>query len=73
MHLGDAPVVAAEEGEEILREVVLVDRGQRAHDAEIERDVLAVRGNQDIARVHVGMEEAVAKHLRKKNLDPRAR
>ena len=40
--LRDALVVATEEREEILREVALVPLGQRAHDAEIERDVLAV-------------------------------
>ncbi len=38
----DAVVVAAEEREEVLREVALVLLGQRAHDAEVERDVLAV-------------------------------
>jgi hypothetical protein len=37
---GDATVVAAEEREEVLREVALVLVGQRAHDAEVERDVL---------------------------------
>ena len=30
-------------------------------------------GDQDVARVHVGVEEAVAKHLREENLHARAR
>ena len=41
---GDAPVVAAEEREEVLREIALVALRQRAHDAEVERDVLAEVG-----------------------------
>jgi len=35
-------VVALEESQEILRQIVLVTVGQRADDAEIERNVLAV-------------------------------
>ena len=77
MRLGHALVVAPEKGEEILRQVVLVDVGQRAHDAEIERDVLAARlgvdGNEDIARVHVGVEKTVAEHLGEEDLDAGAR
>ena len=33
------------------------------HDAEIERDDGAVGADQHVAGVHVGVEEAVAKHL----------
>ena len=73
----DAAVVAAEEREEVLREVALVAVGQRAHDAEVERDVLAevrrVDGDEDVARVHVGVEVAVAEHLREEDLDAGAR
>ena len=73
----DAVVVAAEEGEEVLREVALVRFRQRAHDAEVERDVLAevrrVDGDEDVAGVHVGVEEAVAEHLREEELDAGAR
>ena len=75
--LGDAVVVAAEEREEVLREVVLVVLGQRAHDAEVERDVAAVvagvDADEDVAGVHVGVEEAVAEHLREEDLDAVAR
>ena len=69
----NALVVAAEEGEEVLRQVVLVAVGQRPDDAEIEGDVAAVRGNEDVARMHVGMKEAVAEDLREKDLDPGCR
>src|SRR5205814_6894504 len=66
-------VVAAEESEEILSEVILVGLRERAHDAEVEGDVFAVvrgvGGDEDVARMHVGVEEAVAEHLREKDLD----
>jgi hypothetical protein len=41
---------------------------ERAHDAEIHGPVLAVLRNEDIARVHVGMEKAVAERLREEDL-----
>ena len=41
VQLGHALVVAPEEGEEVLRQVLLVELGQRADDAEVERDVAA--------------------------------
>ena len=36
----DAPVVALEEREEVLGEIVLIARVERADDAEVDRDVL---------------------------------
>ena len=67
VQLGHAFVVAAKEGQEVLRQVFLVPVGQRADDAEIQRDVAAetarIQADHDVARVHVGMEEAVAKDL----------
>ncbi len=60
-------VVTPEEGGEVLRQVLLVVFGQRADDAEVQRDVAAkgrrVQAHLDVARVHVGVEEAVAEHL----------
>ena len=74
VRLRDAPVVAAEEGEEVLREVVLVDLGERAHDAEVERDVAPVVGaTKMLPGMHVGVEEAVAEHLGEEDLDAGAR
>ena len=42
VQLRDPPVVAIEDREEILGEVVLVARVERADDAEVDRDVLRV-------------------------------
>jgi hypothetical protein len=38
----DALVVALEEGKKVLRQIVLVVVGERADDAEVERDITAV-------------------------------
>ncbi len=63
MHLGDTLVVAAEEGEKVVRQIILVDVGERADDAEIQCHILAIGGDEDVARMHVGMKEAIAEHL----------
>ena len=68
MHFGHALVIAAEKGDEVLREVIFVGIGQRAHDAEIQRDIAPVARHQHIAGMHVGVEEAVAEHLGVENL-----
>jgi len=68
MHFGNTFVIATEEGDEVLREIMFVAVGQRAHDAEIERDIAAIAGHLDIARMHVGMKKSVAKNLCVKNL-----
>ena len=73
MQLRDAPVVAVEHREEILRQVVLVARIERADDAEIHRRVTRllriVDDHEDVARVHVGVEEVVAEHLGEEDVD----
>ena len=73
----DALVVALEKGEEVLRQIVFVAVGERADNAEIERNIFAVvyfvGGDEDIARMHVGVEKAVAKNLSEKDFDTRAR
>jgi hypothetical protein len=67
----------AEEGDEVLRQVFLVVLGQRADDAEVQRDVAAeglrVQADLDVARVHVGVEEAVAEDLGEEDRDAVAR
>ena len=68
-----AGVIAPEETEEVLREILLVDLGEGPHDAEVERDVAAIGRHQDVSRMHVRMKEAVAEHLGEKDLDSRAR
>ena len=68
----DLAVVAIEHRQEILGEVVLVARIERADDAEIHRGVLRLRRivdeHEDVARVHVGVEEVVPEHLREEDL-----
>ena len=70
MQLGYALVIAAKKCREVLRQIIFIDFGQGAHDTEIQRHVTTKGGrvgaDLDIARVHVGMEEAIAKHLGKK-------
>ena len=56
-------VIAVEKGEEVDGEIAFVVVGQRADDAEIEGDVAVVGGDQNITRVHIGMEKAVAEDL----------
>ena len=66
-------VVAVEEREEVLGEVVLVARLERADDAEIDgrvaRVLRVVDLHEDVAGVHVGVEEIVPEHLREEDLD----
>ena len=73
VQFGDAAVVAVEEGEEVFGEVVLVFGGERAHDAEVDGAVarrFGVSGvHEDVAGVHVGVEEAVAEDLGEKDFD----
>ena len=68
MHFGNTTVVALEEGQKILSQIALVDIIERADNTEVKRNVAAIVCHQDVARVHIGMEEAVAEHLRKENL-----
>ena len=73
MQFSHAFVITPEKGCEILRQVFLVDLGECAHNAEVQRDVSPESGwfNADlnVARVHVGMKKAIAKNLGKKEGD----
>src|SRR3546814_19067587 len=77
MQLRHPPVVAVEERQEILRQIVFVEFGQRADDTEIQRNIASQRlgpvGHINVARVHVGVEKAVREHLREKNVYAAAR
>ena len=72
MRAGHAPVIAAEEGEKVFCQIAPIIVGQAADDAEIHADVLpqmcAIGAHRDIARMHVGVKKAIAKHLREENL-----
>ena len=71
VQLRDAPVVAIEHRQEVLREVLLIGRIERADDAEIHgrvaRPLRVIDQHEDVAGVHVGVEEVVAEHLREED------
>ena len=73
----DPAVVALEEGEEIPGEIELVARVERADDAEIDGRVARIRRvadvHEDVAGMHVGVEEVVAEHLGEEDLSRRSR
>ena len=67
-----APVVALEEGQEVGREVVFVGAVEVPMMPKSRRCSArgrAVGGDEDVARVHVGVEEAVAEDLGEEDLD----
>jgi hypothetical protein len=72
VQLRHTAVVALEEGKQVARQIVLVLGREAADDAAVDRDVLRaprVHGaDENIAGVHVGVEEAVAEHLGEENL-----
>ena len=63
MHLRGAVVVARDEAEQNFGEEAPLLRPEPAHDAEIDRDQPAVVVDEQIARMHVGVEEAVAQRM----------
>ncbi len=73
VQLRDASIVVIEERREVGRQIVLIARFERADDAEIDGRIAWVLGiieqHEDVAWVHVGMEEVVAECLRKEDLD----
>ncbi len=71
MDLGDASVVAVQEAVERLGHEAAHDRIDAPHDAEIDRDQVAVRGREQIPLMHVGMEEAVAQGVGQEAPDDR--
>ena len=63
MHLGDTPVITTDKPEQDLGihpAGVFIDL---AHDAEIERDDIAVLRDLQVSLMHVGMEIAVAQRV----------
>ena len=73
MHLGDALVVAVEEAVEDLGEEAPLLHAEPPHDAEIDGDDAALLVDEQIAGMHVGMEEAVAHGMAQEGLhQPRA-
>ncbi len=74
VQLGYAAVITVEKGVEVLRQIALVGVQQRADDAEVHRQVGRVVRvgsiDEDVARVHVGVEEVVLEHLGEEDLHP---
>ena len=69
MHLGGALIVAGDEAVEDLGEEAALLRPEPAHDAEVDRDQLAVVVDEQVAGMHVGVEEAVAQRVAQEGLD----
>ena len=65
-------IVAGDEAEQDFGEEAPLLRPEPAHDAEIDRDQPAVVVDEQIARMHVGVEEAVAQRVAQEALDHRA-
>ncbi len=63
MHLGDAAVVARDEAVEDFGEEAPLLRPEPPHDAEIDRDDAPGVVDEQIAGMHVGVEEAVAQRV----------
>ena len=72
VQLRNFAVIAVEEGNEVFRQIALIFFVQRADDTAVNANVLrifrVVTADKNIARMHVGMEEAVAENLGKEDL-----
>ena len=69
MHLGGALIVAGDEAVEDFGEEAPLLRPEPAHDAEVDGDQPAVVVDEQIAGMHVGVEEAVAQRVAQEGLD----
>ena len=72
MQLGHLTVVAIEESDKVLSEVALILFIQRADNTAVDADVFRIFrvliADENVARMHVCMEEAVAENLSKEDL-----
>ena len=73
MHLGDAAVVAGDEAVEDFGEEAAFLLAEPSRDAEVDGNDGAVGLDEQVARMHVGMEEAVAQRVAQERLDQRWR
>src|SRR5690606_2757099 len=73
MNFGGAAPVSGDEAVQNLGEETPLFRLKPTHDAAIDRDQIALGIDEQIAGVHVGMEEAVTQRLAEKGLDDDAR
>ena len=72
MQLGHLTVVAVEERDKVLGQIPFIFFIQRPHNPAVDTDILRILrvlvAHEDIARVHVRMEKAVAEHLGEEDL-----
>src|SRR5215203_2958215 len=73
MHFGGALVVPGDEAVENLGEEAALLRAEPAHDAEVDEGQFSVGVDEQISRMHVGMEKAVAQRVPQEGLDYRMR
>ncbi len=73
MHFGGAAIIAGDEAEQDLGQEAALLRPEPSHDAEVDRDQPAGVVDEQIAGMHVGVEEAVAQRVAQEGLDHRAR
>src|SRR5262249_59972125 len=69
MHLRDSAIVACDEAEQDLGEEAALLQAQPPHDSEIDRDEATLIVEEQIARMHVGVEEAVTQRVPQETLD----
>ncbi len=69
MHLRGALIVAGDEAEQDFGEEAPLLRAEPAHDAEVDGHQPAVGVDEQIARMHVGVEKAVAQRVAQEALD----
>jgi hypothetical protein len=71
MHFGDADVIAGDEAVEDFGEETALLLAEPPDNAHVDRDDHALRIDEEIARMHVGMEETVAQRMAQEGLDQR--
>ena len=72
MQLSHLTIIAVKEGDKVFRQIALIFFVQRADNTAVDADILRIFrvlvADEYVARVHIGMKEAVAEHLGKEDL-----
>ena len=63
MQAGHLIIIPIQHGGQQTRQKQPVCKIKMSHDAKIDWDKSAIRGNEDVAGMHIGMKEAVAEYL----------
>ena len=71
MHLGGPAIIAGDEAMQDFGEEQPFLHAEPAHDAEINGDQPAAVVDEQISRMHIGMEETVAQRVAQKRLHQR--